>query len=114
MAKITAVVNDLIFMTRIRDAADHFGLTVAFVADENQASLKDSDVFIIDLENDFIDPVELISHVKKDHAASKILGYFSHVNTQVKTQALSAGCDEVFTRSEFNSNLKEILQSYCF
>jgi CheY-like chemotaxis protein len=118
MAKIVAIVNDLIFMTKIRNAAEHFGLTVGFAGNENQIEhfLKNCKLVIIDLENDFLDSVDLIERLKKDPATASIktIGYFSHINTPLKADAFSAGCNEILSRFEFNSNLKEILQSSCF
>jgi CheY-like chemotaxis protein len=117
MPQITAIVNDLNFMTRIRNTAESFGLTVGFVGSKDQIDyyLKDCDLLIIDLENDFIEPVELIERIKcsKATASIKLIGYVSHVNTPLKTHASAAGCDEVLSRFEFNSNLKEIMQAAC-
>ena len=117
MAKVTAIVNDLNFMTKIRNAAEAFGVKVGFVGSREQLEhyLKDSDLIFIDLENDLIDPIELIKRIKLDQAMQKIklVAYLSHVNTPLKSEAIDAGCDEVLSRFEFNSNLKEILQATC-
>jgi CheY-like chemotaxis protein len=117
MPKITAIVNDLNFMTKIRNAAEAFGVKVGFVGSKEQLEhyLKDSDLIFIDLENDLIEPVALIERVKSDQTMQKIklIGYLSHVNSPLKSQAADAGCDEVMSRFEFNSNLREILQTAC-
>jgi CheY-like chemotaxis protein len=117
MAKITAIVNDLIFMTKIRNTAEYFGLSVAFVGNEMQLEhyLKDCELILIDLENDFVDSLTLVERLKKDPVTSpiKLIGYMSHVNTPLRAQALAAGCDGVLSRFEFNSNVREILQAAC-
>ncbi len=117
MAKIVAIVNDLIFMTKIRNTAEHFGLTVGFVGNKDQIEhlLKDCKLVIIDLENDFLDSMDLIEYLKKNpiSASIKTIGYLSHLNTPLKSNAFLAGCNEVISRFEFNSNLKEILQASC-
>lgn len=117
MAKITAIVNDLIFMTKIRNTAETFGLPVGFVGNAEQIDyyLKDCEVVLIDLENDFVDSVDLIERVKANPATSsiKLIAYLSHVKKPLRLQALAAGCDEVLSRFEFNSNLREILQATC-
>ncbi len=117
MPKIAAIVNDLNFMTKIRSAAEFFGLNVGFVGSKEQLEhyLKDSDLIFIDLENDLVEPIELITRIKSNHMMQKIklIGYFSHVNAPLKSQAVDAGCDEVLSRFEFNSNIKEILQTVC-
>jgi CheY-like chemotaxis protein len=115
--KIAAVVNDLSFMTKIRNAAESFGVTVGFVGSKDQLDhyLKDSDLVLIDLENGFIEPIDLIERIKSNRATQKIklIGYLSHVNTPLRSQAMAAGCDEVLSRFEFNWNLKEILRAAC-
>ncbi|HUI31051.1 MAG TPA: hypothetical protein VLX91_12625 [Candidatus Acidoferrales bacterium] len=118
MPKIAAIVNDLNFMTKIRNAAEIVGLTVGFVGNRDQLDhyLKGCDLVIIDLENDFIDPVDLIERIRSNEARAsiKLIGYVSHVNTPLKSQAIAAGCNEVLSRFEFNSNLREILQAACY
>ncbi len=115
MAKIAAIVNDLISMTRIRNTAENVGLHVGFVGTVEQIDhyLKDCEVVLIDLENDLVDPVDLIERVKTNPATSSIrlIAYLSHVDKPLRLQALAAGCDKVLSRFEFNSNLKEILQA---
>lgn len=117
MADITAIVNDLSFMTKIRNTAEYFGLTAGFVGTEGQIDryAKDSDLILIDLESDFIDPINIIERLKAnpETASTRLIAYLSHTNSPLKAQALAAGCDEVLSRFEFNSNLREILQSAC-
>lgn len=117
MAKITAIVNDLIFMTKIRNTAEYFGLSVAFVGSEGQVDhyLKDCELILIDLENDIVDSLSLIERLKNNPETSsiKLIGYMSHVNTPLRANAMAAGCDDVLSRFEFNSNVREILQAAC-
>lgn len=117
MAKITAIVNDLIFMTKIRNTAEYFGLSVAFVGNEGQVDhyLKDCELIVIDLENDFVDSLSLIERLKNSPETSsiKLIGYMSHVNTPLRAHALASGCDGVLSRFEFNSSVREILQAAC-
>jgi len=118
MPKITAIVNDLNFMTKIRNAAEILDVKVGFVGSKEQLEhyLKDSDIIIIDLENDFIESVGLIERIKSDQRMQKmkLIGYISHVNAPLMSHAMEAGCDEVLSRFEFNSNLKEILHAACY
>jgi len=115
MAKIAAIVNDLNFMTKIRNMANLFGLKVGFAGSKEEVNhyLKECDLIFIDLENDFIEPIELIERIKSNRETSKVklIGYLSHVDAPLKAHAKAAGCDEVLSRFEFNSNLKEILQA---
>ncbi len=117
MPRITAIVNDLMFMTKIRNAAEYLGLSVGFPASQDQIDhyLEDCNLVLVDLENDFLEPIELIERMKSTRgpASPKIVGYLSHLNSLRKSEAISAGCDEVLSRFEINSNLREILQAMC-
>jgi CheY-like chemotaxis protein len=117
MAKITAIVNDLMFMTKIRNTAEYFGLSVAFVGNESQVDhyLKDCELILIDLENDFVDSLGLIERLKSNPGTSsiKLIGYMSHLNTPLRAKAMASGCDSVLSRFEFNANVREILQAAC-
>ena len=117
MAKVTAIINDLIFMTKIRNTAEYFGMSVGFVGNPDQIDfyLKGCELILIDLENDFVDSINLIEKLKGNPATAsiKLIAYLSHANTPLKAQALAAGSDEVISRFEFNSNLREILQAAC-
>lgn len=117
MANITAIVNDLIFMTKIRNTAEYLGLTVGFVSSEGQVDRysKNCELIVVDLESDFINPIDIIERLKAnpETASTRLIAYLSHAGSNLKAQALAAGCDEVLSRYEFNSNLREILQSAC-
>ncbi len=117
MAKITAIVKDLVFMTKIRNTAEYFGLSVAFAGSEGEVDhyLKDCELILVDLENDFMDSLNLVERLKRDKGTSsiKLIGYLSHVNTPLRVQALTAGCDTVLSRFEFNSSIREIMQAVC-
>ncbi|HEY9165488.1 MAG TPA: hypothetical protein VIS48_04950 [Candidatus Kryptonia bacterium] len=117
MAKVTAIVNDLIFMTKIRNTAEYFGLSVGFAGTDHQVQfyLKDCALVLIDLENEFLDSLGFVEGLKKNDSTSsiRVVAYLSHVNTPLKAQAIVAGCDEVLSRFEFNSSIREILQSVC-
>lgn len=117
MARVTAIVNDLFFMTRIRNAAEYFGLTVGFVSSENQIDhyVRDCQLILVDLDSDFLDPLNLVQRLKSNSetASIKLIGYLSRLNSHVRSQASEAGCDSVLSRPEFSSNLKEILRIVC-
>ena len=118
MDKVAAIMNDLMFMSKVKNTAGALGMTVRFVQNASQLDdvLKDCGLVIIDLENEFLEPVGLIEKLKKNPLAASIktVGYLSHTNVPLKARAISAGCDKIFSRFEFSSNLKEILQSHCF
>lgn len=109
--------NDLNIMAKIRSAAEFLGMTVAFAGSKELVGhyLTDSDLLIVDLENDFIGSIDLIERIKSDKvtASIKMIGYLSDVNGPPGARAIAAGCDEVLSRFDFGSNAGEILQAAC-
>jgi len=66
---------------------------------------------LLDLENRAIDPIATIRELKAGAAtaATPLLGFFGHVNAEVRTRALEAGCDQVATRGEVAARLDRLL-----
>jgi CheY-like chemotaxis protein len=118
MPKIAAIVSDLGLMTKIRNTAESFALTVGFVGSKDQLNyyLKDCDLVIIDLENDIADSVDLIRRIRADRSTTGVrtIGYLSNTNAPLRDQVLAAGCNEVLSRVEISSNLRDILRTACY
>ena len=112
--KLVAVVSDLMFTVKIQDAAKRAGFEAVFVQSEQDAlaqARQDPAVMILDLNNAAIDPLALVSKLKSDEAtkAIRLLGYVSHVQTDLKRTAQEKGCDRVIARSVLSQNLPAIL-----
>jgi DNA-binding NarL/FixJ family response regulator len=56
------------------------------------------------------DGVTLVLELKAAAPTVPIVGFHSHVDTEIRRQALAAGADAVLPRSRFNARLAEILQ----
>ena len=116
--KILAVVDDLLFTVKISDAAKRVGLDVEFLKSEHdvvQKATQDKPLLIIvDLNNNSIDALSLISKLKNDGDLKKIslIGYLSHVQGELKQQAHEAGANIVMARSAFSQNLQQILKRH--
>jgi PleD family two-component response regulator len=113
---ILAVLDDLMFTSKIRAAAGQLGAAVTF-ARSAQAALdamrrRAPALVILDLNNTRVDPLGLVAAMKQDPALAGIptLGYASHVQTDVIDAARAAGVGEVLARSAFSAQLGEILQ----
>jgi CheY-like chemotaxis protein len=112
---IIAVVDDLFFASKIRGTAEELGVTVGFARDIDvliDAALRDPPSLIIcDLHSRKVDPTDLAKQLKADEELCTIplLGFFSHVQTELQRQAEAAGFDQVIPRSAFSKNLGEIL-----
>ena len=112
---VIAIVDDLFFASKIRGTAEQLGVSVSFLRNLeslNQAVLRDRPSLIIcDLHSQRIDPIELAKQLKADEQLRSIplLGFFSHVQTELQRKALEAGFDVVMPRSAFTRDLNDIL-----
>ena len=115
--KIVAVVSDLMFTVKIQDAAKRAGLDVVFVRSEQDAMAQARllpPVMIVDLNTTAVDALALIERLKSDSETKAVglLGYVSHVQTDLIKAAQAKGCDQVIARSAFSQNLLTLLQRY--
>jgi CheY-like chemotaxis protein len=112
---ILAILDDLLFTSKIRSTAGHLGVTVAF-ARSSQAALEQMrtqppSLVILDLNNPRTDPLGTIAAMKADASLASIptVGYVSHVDTATIDRARSAGIGEVMARSAFVNKLEAML-----
>ncbi len=116
--KILAVVDDLLFTVKISDAAKRAGLEAEFVKSEKDVMEKATHekplLIILDLNNNSVQPLELISKLKSDGDLRQIslIGYLSHVQGELKQKAQEAGANIVMARSAFSQNLPQILKRH--
>ena len=114
-AVILAILDDLMFTSKIKTAAGQLGVPISF-ARSAQAALADMRahtpaLVIFDLNNPRTDPLGTVGVMKADPALARIptVGFASHVQTDVIEAARRAGVDEVLARSTFTQRLPEIL-----
>src|SRR6476620_8291925 len=112
---VISVVDDMFFASKIRAVAEGAGVQISFPrsveAVVSKARETKPGLILVDLHNQRIDPIALARELKADEELRgiKLLGFFSHVQTDLKRNALSAGFDEVIPRSVFARDLPEIL-----
>jgi CheY-like chemotaxis protein len=112
---IIAIVDDLFFASKIRGTAEQVGVPVSFPRTIESAldAAKETEpaLIICDLNSQRIDPIELARTLKGTKAAKRIelLGFFSHVQTELQQAAQQAGFDRVIPRSLFAKSLTQIL-----
>ena len=114
---VLAVVNDIFFSAKIDGAAKRAGVTLKYVTTEKdllERAKVDPALIIFDLNFEAVHPIELIRKLKGTDEMKHIslLGYVSHVQTDLQRLAQEAGCDAVMPRSAFSTNLSQILQQY--
>ena len=105
----------MFFSSKIRAAAEHLGVKVNFPRNVEAliASARESqpDLIVVDLHSQKFDPVVLAGKLKADSQlqAIELLGFFSHVQTELMHDAKQAGYDRVMPRSAFSKDLAQIL-----
>src|SRR5438874_9274598 len=112
---ILAVVDDLMFASKIRTTANQIGVAVAF-ARSSEAALADMrkdapSLVIFDLNSARTDPLGTVAAMKRDAALASIptMGFVSHVQSDLIDAARQAGVGEVLARSAFTLRLADIL-----
>jgi CheY-like chemotaxis protein len=113
---VIAVVEDLFFASKIRGAAAQLGVNVYFAktADEVfKAATEQPGLIVLDLHLQRCDPIQLAQRLKADEKLRNVplMGFFSHVRTDLLQDAERAGFDRVLPRSAFSKDLAKLLQS---
>ena len=112
---LLAVVDDLMFTSKIRAAAGQLGVPLVFArsADSAMAEVKKAlpKLVILDLDNPRSDPIGIVTRLKGDPALAgvHVVGFASHVKVDLIRAAREAGADEVLPRSAFTAQLADIL-----
>ncbi len=112
---ILAVVDDLMFASKIKTTAAQLGVAVTFArsADAALAEMRSAtpSLVILDLNNPRTRPLSIVAAMKQDPglAAVPTVGYASHVQVDVINAARDAGVDDVLARSAFTEQLARIL-----
>ena len=109
MKEILAVMDDLFFLVKVQDGAKRAGMNVTFVKTEEAAVAAEADLVVVDLNCKAIDPLRLMAALK---GKRRVIGYLSHVQTDLRQQAIAAGYDAVYPRSAFSQKLADILKTH--
>jgi PleD family two-component response regulator len=112
---VLALVDDLMFRSKIKSTATQAGVDVAFAGSRDAAltamRARVPALVIFDLNNARADPLGTLAAMKQDAALASIptVGYVSHVDVAVIDAARAAGVDEVLARSAFAMRLAALL-----
>src|SRR5262249_27249119 len=113
---ILAVLDDLMFTSKIKTTAQQLGVAVAFArsADAALTEMRKAppSLVILDLNNARTDPLGIVTAMKAepDLASIPTVGYASHVQTDVVTAARHAGVGRVMARARLPQQLADILR----
>ena len=111
---VMAVLNDLIFETKIRSTAQTLNIETTVVRslaslDAELDRIRPS-LLIVDLNTAGVTPVAATNaHTPKPY----VVAFVSHIDQDLAEQAAVAGADQVMPRSQFTAELPRILQAHC-
>lgn len=112
MAQVVALVDDLFFEAKILEAAHQLGVEVRICATGEALAATAGEekprIVFVDL-NARHDPLEAIRRLREAGNRAPIVGFLSHVQTELAERARVAGCQEVMPRSLFTRNLAALL-----
>jgi CheY-like chemotaxis protein len=114
---ILAILDDLMFTSKIKTTARQLGIAVS-IARSRDGALADMraqhpSLVILDLNNPRTDPFGTVAEMKADPDLASIatVGFSHHSQTDTIAAARQAGVDQVLARSAFSDRLGEILTS---
>lgn len=114
--RAVAFVDDMFFAAKIRGTAEHLGVGVEFPKNAElifeAAAEEVPALIIVDLHSTGHDPFALGERLKEHERlrAVPLVGFFSHVHTELLDRAKEVGFDRVLPRSAFTKHLAGILQ----
>ena len=111
MGRVIALMDNLFFQMKLAETAKQLGVEVKVATDgEALMQLMESapKLVIVDL-NARSQPLLTIEKLRQLRKDIRVVGFLSHVQTELAAQAQAAGCDEVLPRSSFTQNLAAIL-----
>ena len=116
---VLALVDDLFFQAKMTETARRLGVTLKTVSNgatlvkmleaaPDGAGVDLPRLVIVDL-NARQGAVEAIEQLQRSGNPIPVIGFLSHVQTDLAERARAAGCKQVMPRSIFTANLSEIL-----
>ena len=113
MPRVVAYMDDLFFQMKLAETAKHLGLEVkvASNADSLLQLLEPLPLLVIVDLNARSAPLEAVERLRSAQPHLRVIGFLSHVQTDLAQQAQAAGLDEIMPRSKFSMNLPQILST---
>src|SRR5262249_15190488 len=111
MPRVVAYMDDLFFQMKLAETAKHLHIEVK-VAANPEALLQLMDplpkLVIVDL-NARNTPLKAVQQLREQQPELPLIGFLSHVQTDLAAQAKAAGFQQVLPRSQFTMQLPQIL-----
>jgi len=113
VARVVALVPDLMFGSRVLEMLEGAGHEVTLTGQEDEARIEAefADVLVVDLTTDAVDGLMLVDSMAAggELQGKRTLGFYSHVEADVRDRAERAGFDLVVPRSRMNREGTELV-----
>jgi CheY-like chemotaxis protein len=117
MARVVVLEDDLMFLSRVREAARAGAVELEVV--RGKAALLDAcraqapALLLANLDSPRLGAAEAIRALKAEPglAGVQVVGFLSHVRADLAMAAREAGCDRVLARSGFVQELPRLLEA---
>lgn len=112
MGSVVALVDDLMFVSRIREAAKAHGVevkSVRRVPDLLEACRGGARLVLVDLDSARLPVADALAALAAEPGRPAVVGFFSHVHAERARQAREAGIDQALPRSAFVDRLPSLL-----
>lgn len=113
MLRVIALVEDLMFLSRVREAAATAGVEVHAVrtTEELLEACRPGSValVVLDLDSPRVPAFEALGRLRAEAQVVASVGFFSHIHPERGRDALAAGCGRVLPRSVFVKELPALL-----
>ena len=108
-----ALTSDLVFRSKIVEAATSAGVSMTFVRDEAKlrealTPTKEIELLIIELNTKAFDFFVPLESLLKSAKVARVIAYCAHVDTELMGRANEIGIAEVMPRSRFVKILPEL------
>jgi CheY-like chemotaxis protein len=116
MSHVIALVDDLMFLSRIREAAGGTGAGVRAVrgaTDLLSAARDGGRLVLVDADSSRLPWAEAVGRLRADPSLAPlpVVAFLSHVHADRAEAARAAGCTRVLSRSAFVQELPRLLAS---
>jgi len=115
---VLAAVDDIFFSAKIQSAANAIGVRLLPATDPGQLDAclecEVPRLIIFDLNSRKIDPLQAVRDLRADRRfdSTSAIGFLSHVQVELEEAARGAGFDRILPKSQFSSQLPEILREF--
>jgi CheY-like chemotaxis protein len=113
VARVAALIPDLLFGSKVQSALAQAGHEVDLLSSEIDVwdQVGGIDVLVVDLTTDDLDGVQLVEAlgIGGELHGVRTLGFFAHVEPEVRERALAAGFDQVVPRSRMHREGAELV-----